>query len=259
MSGMKLTVIGCSGSYPGPDSSASCYLLEADRTTPAAPGGSCSTSATGPSGRCSATPTRPTIDARLPLPPARRPLPRPVRLLRACASTTPAARCRGSRSTAPSTARRAAGEGLRPRRGPGDERGVRLHPLRHHEAGVRTLLDHRARGGAPGRRRSPCASRPRAGPSPTPATAVSAPASTTPPVAPTCSCARRRSSRARPTRPTCTSPGPRPGARPPMRGCSACCSPTSRRGTTRRWSSARRSSEYDGKVELATPGTSYEV
>jgi ribonuclease BN (tRNA processing enzyme) len=26
---MKLTVIGCSGSYPGPDSSASCYLLEA--------------------------------------------------------------------------------------------------------------------------------------------------------------------------------------------------------------------------------------
>lgn len=27
---MKLTVIGCSGSYPGPDSPASCYLLEAD-------------------------------------------------------------------------------------------------------------------------------------------------------------------------------------------------------------------------------------
>jgi ribonuclease BN (tRNA processing enzyme) len=26
---MRLTVIGCSGSYPGPDSSASCYLLEA--------------------------------------------------------------------------------------------------------------------------------------------------------------------------------------------------------------------------------------
>ena len=25
---MKLTVIGCSGSYPGPDSPASCYLLE---------------------------------------------------------------------------------------------------------------------------------------------------------------------------------------------------------------------------------------
>lgn len=27
---MRLTVIGCSGSYPGPDSPASCYLLEAD-------------------------------------------------------------------------------------------------------------------------------------------------------------------------------------------------------------------------------------
>ena len=27
---MRLTVIGCSGSYPGPESSASCYLLEAE-------------------------------------------------------------------------------------------------------------------------------------------------------------------------------------------------------------------------------------
>jgi ribonuclease BN (tRNA processing enzyme) len=27
---MRLTVIGCAGSYPGPESSASCYLLEAD-------------------------------------------------------------------------------------------------------------------------------------------------------------------------------------------------------------------------------------
>jgi len=27
---MKLTIIGCSGSYPGPDSPASCYLLEAE-------------------------------------------------------------------------------------------------------------------------------------------------------------------------------------------------------------------------------------
>ena len=29
-SGMRLTIIGCSGSYPGPDSPASCYLVEAD-------------------------------------------------------------------------------------------------------------------------------------------------------------------------------------------------------------------------------------
>lgn len=28
---MRMTVIGCSGSYPGPDSAASCYLLEADQ------------------------------------------------------------------------------------------------------------------------------------------------------------------------------------------------------------------------------------
>jgi ribonuclease BN (tRNA processing enzyme) len=28
--GMRLTVVGCSGSMPGPDSAASCYLLEAD-------------------------------------------------------------------------------------------------------------------------------------------------------------------------------------------------------------------------------------
>src|SRR6201996_5694402 len=27
---MLLTVVGCSGSFPGPDSAASCYLLEAD-------------------------------------------------------------------------------------------------------------------------------------------------------------------------------------------------------------------------------------
>ena len=27
---MRLTVVGCSGSYPGPDSCASCYLLEAE-------------------------------------------------------------------------------------------------------------------------------------------------------------------------------------------------------------------------------------
>jgi ribonuclease BN (tRNA processing enzyme) len=28
---MRLTVVGCSGSMPGPHSAASCYLLEADR------------------------------------------------------------------------------------------------------------------------------------------------------------------------------------------------------------------------------------
>jgi ribonuclease BN (tRNA processing enzyme) len=30
LSAMDLTIVGCSGSYPGPDSAASCYLVEAD-------------------------------------------------------------------------------------------------------------------------------------------------------------------------------------------------------------------------------------
>ncbi len=30
---MKLTIVGCSGSYPGPESSASCYLLEQEHTS----------------------------------------------------------------------------------------------------------------------------------------------------------------------------------------------------------------------------------
>jgi len=33
MSGMRLTIVGCSGSYPGPESPASCYLLEAEHTS----------------------------------------------------------------------------------------------------------------------------------------------------------------------------------------------------------------------------------
>ena len=55
---MRLTIVGCSGSYPGPESPASCYLLEADDDGRAAPGGSCSTSATARSASCTATPTR---------------------------------------------------------------------------------------------------------------------------------------------------------------------------------------------------------
>jgi ribonuclease BN (tRNA processing enzyme) len=27
---VKLTIVGCSGSFPGPESPSSCYLLEAD-------------------------------------------------------------------------------------------------------------------------------------------------------------------------------------------------------------------------------------
>jgi ribonuclease BN (tRNA processing enzyme) len=55
---MRLTVVGCAGSYPGPDSPASCYLVEHD-----GPPASCSTSATARSARCSATPTPYALDA----------------------------------------------------------------------------------------------------------------------------------------------------------------------------------------------------
>ena len=64
--GAELTVVGCSGSYPGPDSPASCYLLEAEGTTVRAgpgPGASCSTSATARSASCTGTSTRSRIDA----------------------------------------------------------------------------------------------------------------------------------------------------------------------------------------------------
>ena len=53
---MRLTVVGCSGSLAGPGSPASCYLVERPSTR-AAPGGSCSTSATARWGRCSGTST----------------------------------------------------------------------------------------------------------------------------------------------------------------------------------------------------------
>ena len=129
---MKLTVVGCSGSYPGPDSPASCYLLEADARRPHLAG------AAGPRQRC----PRPPAAARRPArhrrgaaqPPARRPLPRPLRLLRAAqvppprpAAAAPRLRARGHR--------RADGPRLRPARGPGDEPGVRLPDLDAGRAG----------------------------------------------------------------------------------------------------------------------------
>ena len=169
-------------------------------STTAAPGGSCSTSATARSARCSAIADA-TDDRRcLPLPPARRPLPGPLRLLRdaqvpprRCAAEDPGLR--------PGRHGPSDGQGLRPRRGPGDERGVRLHPLRHHRRRVRSVhASPRARWCTPSRR-TPCASRPEVGCSPTPATAGCAPGSTTRPATPTCSCARRRSSRVAPNPP----------------------------------------------------------
>ena len=53
---MRLTVVGCSGSYPGPDSPASCYLVEARRRGPHL--AALLDLGPGRSARCSATPTR---------------------------------------------------------------------------------------------------------------------------------------------------------------------------------------------------------
>ena len=50
---MRVTVVGCSGSFAGPDSPASCYLVQPRPT--AAPGTSCSTSAAARSAPSSAT------------------------------------------------------------------------------------------------------------------------------------------------------------------------------------------------------------
>ena len=125
---LRLTVIGCSGSYPGPESSASCYLLEAEhdgRTWRVL-----LDLGNGALGSLQRYADATAIDARLPLPPARRPLPRPVRLLRD--AQVPPGR-RAAEDPGLGTGRHGPpdGQGLRPRRGPRDERGVRLHPLRH--------------------------------------------------------------------------------------------------------------------------------
>ena len=94
--GMKVTIVGCSGSYPGPESPASCYLLEAD-------------DADGRTWRVLRRPRqrrarraaqvrRPADDRRRAgQPPARRPLPRPLRLLRAAQVPPRRRRSRGSR------------------------------------------------------------------------------------------------------------------------------------------------------------------
>ena len=99
---MRLTVVGCSGSYPGPDSPASCYLLEADHTD--AGGAAHLADPARPRqrrARRAAALRRPARHRRGPAqPPARRPLPGPGRLLRAAQVPPRRRRSRGSRSGA---------------------------------------------------------------------------------------------------------------------------------------------------------------
>ena len=65
LAAVRLTVVGCSGSFPGPESAASCYLVEADRRRRPASGGSCSTSAAARSGHCSGYTSLYAVDAVL--------------------------------------------------------------------------------------------------------------------------------------------------------------------------------------------------
>ena len=129
---MRLTVVGCSGSYPGPESAASCYLLEAEEAGPhlADPARPRQRRA-----RPAAPLRRPARDRRgLPQPPPRRPLPRPLRLLRD--AQVPPHRCAAADPRLGAGRHgRADGAGLRPAGRPRHDRGVRLPRLRGRRRG----------------------------------------------------------------------------------------------------------------------------
>ena len=117
---VRLTVIGCSGSFAGPDSAACCYLLEADD----ADGRTWRILLDLGSGALGALQRYVDpidVDAVLLQPPARRPLPRPVRLLRA-AQVPPRRRAAAHPGLGPGGSRAADGARLRPARGPRHDR-----------------------------------------------------------------------------------------------------------------------------------------
>ena len=234
---MKLTVVGCSGSFPGPDSPASCYLVEADArgphlADPARPRQRCA--------RGAAPVRRPAGHRRrVPEPPARRPLPGPVRLLRHAEVPPRAVRSRGIPVWGPDdTAARMARAYDLPRvpgmteefdfrtyDGPVELRPVpgRGGPRRAPGAGVRPAGDRRRPDAGLLRRhrtvRGPRAGRRRA---------------------PTCCWPRRRSGSATTTPRASTSPAATSARPPPGPASGGSCSPTSRRGTSRCAPSTRR-------------------
>ena len=171
---MRLTVVGCSGSYPGPDSPASCYLSRPSRRRPHLAG------AARPRQRRArrAAALRRPADASTPSsqPPARRPLPGPVRLLRAAQVPPRRRRSRGSRSgarPAPPTGWRA------PTTCPTDPGMNAEFDFRAYDGTVESVRSGRA--GARSRtrcRRTACGSTPTAGRSATPATPAPATGST---------------------------------------------------------------------------------
>ena len=99
VTGMRLAVIGCSGSFAGPDSAASCYLLEAED----ADGATwrilldLGSGALGPLQRYAAAERRRAVSSSATCTPTTA---WTCAATTCCASTTPAAPCRASRSGA---------------------------------------------------------------------------------------------------------------------------------------------------------------
>ena len=250
-SGMRLTVVGCSGSYPGPDSPASCYLLEADD----ADGRTWRVLLDLGNGALGALQryVDPLDDRRgAAQPPARRPLPGPVRLLRA-AQVPPRRRPAADPGLGPGRHRRPDGARLRPAGRPGHDHEFDFREWDGADRDRSVPVDAGARR-APGRRRSACGSAPTA--------RVLAYTGDTGP----CAGRRRRSPRRRPV--------PRRGVLPQRRRQPARPAPHRHRlrrgrGPLRREPAradprpavarpgdalAEARSAYDGPVELARPG-----
>ena len=215
---MRLTVIGCSGSYPGPDSAGQLLPARGRRRRPhlADPARPRQRRARA---RCSATPT-PRADRRgLPQPPARRPLPRPLRLLRA-AQVPPRRRPAAHPGLGPGRHRPPDGQGLRPDEDPGMTEEFDFLELRRRRSSSARSRSTRCEVVPPGARptrlrvdgRRPLARLLRRH-------RCLRTASTTPPRgADLLLCEASFLRRRRRTRPTCTSPARRPARWPPRHG-----------------------------------------
>ena len=195
---MRLTVLGCAGSFPGPESACSAYLVEADGFRLLVDFGTGSLSALQ---RYSGLHARRRHPAD---PPALRPHARRVRLHRGPtlrARRPLPADCRSTRRPARRT-------GSPPRYSSEDERRARrrVHLLRPAAGHLpdRPVPGHRRPGQPPGRDLRRAASSTRAGCWPTRRTPRRATRCCAWRTAPTCSSARRATSTAPTTRPTCT-------------------------------------------------------
>ena len=254
---MRLTVIGCSGSYPGPDSPASCYLLEAEHDGPRR-WRVLMDLGSGALGALHLYVDPLSIDAVAAQPPARRPLPRPVRLLRA-AQVPPDGPAAPASGVGAQRHRRPDGARLRPARGPGHDRGVRLPHLRR-RGRDRAVQGGGGAGAAPGRGLR-AAGRPwGTRRSPTPATPGRARPWTGSRPAPTCCWPRRRSAtgRRQPGRRS-TSPASTAASSRPRAGVGRLVITHIPPWFDKRDLLAEASSVWDGPAELAQRGAVYEL